>query len=182
MMRLSRALLPLLALAILVAGCETPGERIYNLNVYRPDPPSYLFSGTVSRAVPTYVSGNPFGISPESLANVVGVSLQSAFSSRDVRFAVREEEGLRDDVSMVVAFDAPGGTSPRRVCAAPSRIGSAPSGGAITTLMTLCFGDRPVVSIEGRLDRRAGIGDKEFVSLIRDMARRMMGARQEYSL
>jgi hypothetical protein len=172
-----------LVLAVLAAGCVTQQKRIYNLNTYAPDPPTYLFSGaSASRAVPTYVVNNPFGGSPEAVANVVAAALQSAFPTRDVRFAVRPEEGLRDDVAMVVAFDPPGGTSPKQVCRTPGRIGFAPSGTAVRTMMTFCYGARALTSIEGRLDRRAGIGDKEFVALVRDMAKRMFEARHEYKL
>jgi hypothetical protein len=40
-------------------------------------------------------------------------------------------------------------------------------------MMAFCFGGQAVVGIEGRLDRRKGAGDAEFVLLLRDMARRM---------
>lgn len=167
-----------LVLAILLAGCVSQRERVYNVNTYSPDASTYLFSGaSASRAVPTYVIGNPFGASEEVLANVVAAALQSGFPGRDVRFAVRPEDGLRDDVAMIVAFDPPGGTSPKDVCRAPGRVGFAPSGNAVITLMTFCFGSRALASAEGRLDRRAGIGDTDFVLLIRDMARRMLEAK-----
>ncbi len=162
------------ALALLLAACVPVGERIYNLNLYGHDPQGYLFAGgTESRSVATYISGNPFGIAPATLANVVAASLQSAFPSRDVRFAVRRSSDVRSDVAMVVAFDSPTGTSAGRLCLSPGRIPSAPSGDTVTTIMAFCHGNRPMVSISGRLDRRKGASDAEFVLLIRDMARRM---------
>jgi hypothetical protein len=162
------------ALALVLAACTSAGERIYNLRIYRPDPQGYLFAaGTESRAVATYISGNPFAIAPATLANIVAASLQSAFPGRDVRFAVRRTSDVRSDVAMVVAFDPPTGTSPGRLCASPRRVPSAPSGDTVTTMMAFCFGGQAVVGIEGRLDRRKGAGDAEFVLLLRDMARRM---------
>ena len=166
-----------IALAVLAGGCSLPDQLIHSRVSYRPDPEGYLIgSGSSARAVPTYVIGNPFGIPQEQLANIVSVALDSAYASRDVRFAVREEDGLRKDVSMVVAFDPPPGTPADRMCRAPDRIQSAPSGGSIITSMAFCFGKDPLASIAGRLDRQAGVGDKEFVALLRDMIRRMFQA------
>ena len=171
-----RALIAI-ALAVLAGGCSLPDQRIYNRVTYRLDSEGYLIgSGSSARAVPTYVVGNPFGIPQPQLANIVGVAMQSAYASRDVRFAVQEEEGLRKDVTMVVAFDPPPGTSAERMCRAPDRIPTAPSAGEIITAMSFCYGRDPMASILGRLDRRAGVGDKEFVVLIRDMTRRLFEA------
>jgi hypothetical protein len=173
-MRLARRRCAAAALALVLAACVPVGERIYHLNIYRPDPQGYLFAaGTESRAVATHISGNPFVIAPATLANVVAASLQSAFPGRDVRFAVRRTSDVRSDVAMVVAFDPPTGTSAGRLCASPGRIPSAASGDTVTTMMAFCHGNQPMVSIEGRLDRRKGAGDAEFVLLLRDMARRM---------
>jgi len=163
-----------LFLCFATVACGVTSDRIYNLNLYRRDAQSFLISGaTNSRNIPTFISGNPFGISPTTLANIVASSIQSAFPSREVGFVVRDSDDVRTDVLMVVAFDPPTATVGRQLCAAPGRIPSAPSSEAIRTVMAFCFGNRPLVSIEGRLDRGSGVGDAEFVVLLRDMTRRM---------
>ncbi len=98
-----------LALAAL-AGCVASNDQIYNLNIYRSDPNSHLFAGgSDTRGIATYISGNPFGMAPESLADVTAASIESAFPNRKVRFAVRRSEPVRDDVAMVVVYDPPPG-------------------------------------------------------------------------
>ena len=163
-----------LALCIAIAACAIAPDRIYNHNFYRNEAQSYLIStATKSRNIPTYISGNPFGISQTTLANIVASSIQSAFPNREVGFAVRESDDVRTDVKMVVAFDPPIGTAGNRLCRAPGRVPTAPSAEAIRTVMAFCFANGPIVSIEGRMGRTSGVGDAEFVTLLRDMARRM---------
>jgi len=171
-MRAFRALALIACFA--VTACAVTSDSIYNLNLYRRDAQSFLISSaTNSRNIPVYISGNPFGISPTTLANIVASSVQSAFPNREVGFVVRETDDVRTDVSMRVVFDPPAGTTGIRVCGAPGRIASLPSSEAIRTVAAFCFGNRPLVSIEGKLDRGGGVGDAEFVVLLRDMTRRM---------
>lgn len=161
-------------LAALVAGCAFSDQQIYNRLTYRTYPQSYLFgSGSDSRAVPTHISGNPFGIAPATLANVVAAALQSAFPTSDVIFATRRGSGLRHDVDMVVAFDPPDNASPQWLCQMLGRTPSRPLGTSVHTMMTFCWAGTPLVSIEGRFDRAGGAGDQAFVTLLRDMLRRM---------
>ncbi|MDP6952236.1 MAG: hypothetical protein QGF53_05690, partial [Alphaproteobacteria bacterium] len=94
----------------------------------------------------------------------------------DVTFATRRSAGLRDDVFMVVAFDPPVNASAHRLCRNQDRTPSAPAGDSVRTLMTFCFSGAPVVSIESKVARASGAGDKAFVLLLRDMARRMFEA------
>lgn len=163
-----------LALCFATAACSVAPERIYNHNYYRNQAQSYLIStATESRNIPTYISGNPFGISQTTLANIVASSIQSAFPNREVGFAVHESDEVRTDVKMVVAFDPPIGTAGHRLCQAPGRVPAVPSADAIRTVIAFCFADSPIVSIEGRMGRASGVGDAEFVTLIRDMVRRM---------
>lgn len=166
-----------LVLVLAMAGCGVTSDRIYNLNVYRASAQSTLFAGsTASKNVPVFISGNPFGIQQMTLANVIASSLQSAFPNRQVGFVVRDTEDVRSDVSMIVAFDPPPGTTGVLVCGAPNRLTSSPTSEAIRTVMAFCFGDRPLVSVEGKLDRSSGVGDADFVVLLRDMTRRMFEA------
>lgn len=163
-----------LVLCFATAACTVAPDKVYNHNLYRSDAQSFLISSsTKSRNIPTFISGNPFGISQTTLANIVASSLQSAFPSRDVGFAVRQSDDVRTDVSMVVLFDPPKGTTGIRACGAPSRLSSVPSGEAIRTVLAFCFGNRPLASIEGRMSRSSGVGDAEFVTLIRTMTRRL---------
>jgi len=74
---------------------------------------------------------------------------------------------------MAVAFDPPISTSGQVLCQSGGRAGSQPNSESIRVVMAFCLSDRPLVSIEGKLNRRAGAGDAAFVSLIRDMTRRM---------
>ena len=58
---------------VLVAGCAIGGERIYNLIAHRADPSGYLYADAQSSSnIATHISGNPFGVAPETLANIVG--------------------------------------------------------------------------------------------------------------
>jgi hypothetical protein len=162
------------ALLLLTTACSVGGERIYNLTTYRTDPGGYLFADNQSaNVIPTYISGNPFGGAPETLENVVGAALQSAYSSRDVTFATREVANMRRDMPLVVAFDPPVGTPATSLCRRPGRISWSPAGETVRVQMAFCFGDTPLVSIEGRIPRSSGVSDREFVTLIRDMLRRM---------
>ncbi len=163
-----------LTLLIALAACAIASDRIYNLNIYRRDAQSVLFAGsTKSKNVPVFISGNPFGIAQVTLANIVASSIQSAFPNRDVGFLVLKTDDVRTDVSMVVAFDPPIGTTGVHVCRAPTRIPNLPTSESVRTVMAFCFGDRPLASVEGLLDRGSGVGDADFVLLIRDMTRRM---------
>lgn len=161
-------------LAALVAGCAFSDQQIYNARVYRPNPESYLFGGaTKSRAIPTHIAGNPFGIAPATLANVVAAALQSTFPTSDLIFATRGGSGLRRDVDMVVAFDPPVNASPLALCRMLGRTPSRPLGTSVHTMMTFCLAGTPLAAIEGTFDRADGAGDQAFVTMLRDMLRRM---------
>lgn len=162
---------------VLVAGCAVGGERIYNLITHRSDPSGYLYAdGQTGSNIATHISGNPFGVAPEPLANIVGAGLQSAFANTTVTFVTRPTENVRRNMTMVVAFDAPIGTQSASLCRAPGRTPWAPSSKAVRAMMAFCFGDTPLVSIEGQIPRSGGAGDRDFVMLIRDMALRMFEA------
>ena len=162
---------------LLVAGCAVGGERIYNLITHRSDPSGYLFAdGQTGSNIATHISGNPFGVAPETLANIVGAGLQSAFANTSVTFVTRPTENVRRNMIMVVAFDPPVGTKPAVLCRAPGRTPWAPSSKTVRAMMAFCFGTAPLVSIEGRIPRSGGAGDRDFVLLIRDMALRMFEA------
>ena len=136
----ARTIIVLTLTALLASACALGDKRIYNHKVFRPNATSYLIAGgTDSRAVPTFIVGNPFGIAPATLANVVSSSLQSAFPGRDVTFATRRTTGLRDDVFMVVAFDPPKTASAQRICRSRGRISSITVGESIRTLMAFCL-------------------------------------------
>ena len=176
----ARTIIVLTLTALLASACALGDKRIYNHKVFRPNATSYLIAGgTDSRAVPTFIVGNPFGIAPATLANVVSSSLQSAFPGRDVTFATRRTTGLRDDVFMVVAFDPPKTASAHRLCRNRGRISSITVGESIRTLMAFCLAGTPLVSIESKVARGSGAGDKTFVLLLRDMARRMFEAKSK---
>lgn len=172
-----RAAAIVVLMSLLAGACALGNQRIYNHQIYRTNAANYLFAaGTNSRAVPTFIAGNPFGIAPATLANVVSSSLQSAFPSGDVTFATRRSAGLRDDVSMVVAFDPPSNASAHRLCRNRDRTPSMPVGDSVRTLIAFCFANVPVVSIESKVTRGSGAGDKAFVLLLRDMTRRLFEA------
>ena len=137
----------------------------------------YLYAdGQTGSNIATHISGNPFGVAPEPLANIVGAGLQSAFANTTVTFVTRPTENVRRNMTMVVAFDAPIGTKSASLCRAPGRTPWAPSSKAVRAMMAFCFGDTPLVSIEGQIPRSGGAGDRDFVMLIRDMALRMFEA------
>lgn len=167
------------ALAALLAGCSASGNRLHDVQHYRPDPFGYLVAGgTESRAVATIVAGNPFGVRPDTLASVVAAGLQGAFPGSGVRFATRPENGVRRDVTMIVAFDPPPNIGPAHICA---RRGAVPTGGAgraIDTVIAFCHADAAIAGIRGRLARGAGLGDPGFVGALRDMTRRLF--QREY--
>ena len=74
---------------VLVAGCAIGGERIYNLITHRADPSGYLYADAqFSSNIATHISGNPFGVAPETLANIVGAG--DAFRHFDVRVERRQ--------------------------------------------------------------------------------------------
>jgi hypothetical protein len=50
-------------------------------------------------------------------------------------------------------------------------------GESVRTLMAFCFSGVPVVSIESKVARGSGAGDRTFVLLLRDMTRRMFEAK-----
>ena len=177
--RAARAALRLCAAAALtVAAGACGGDRITDVKRYREDPMGYLVgAGTGSRTVATVVAGNPFGTSPETLASVVAAALHSAFPTADVRFAVRPEPGVRDDVSLIVAFGPPAWVGPKTLCARGGRVPTAAHAAEVPTVMAFCRSDRAAAGVRGRFSRSAGLGDRDFVSLLRDMARRMFGGR-----
>lgn len=159
---------------LFVAGCAVGNQRIYNLITHRSDPSGYLFAdGQASSNIATYISGNPFGLAPETLANIVGAGLQSAFASTDVTFVTRHTENMRKGMFMAVAFDSPIGIKPAALCQAPGRTPRVAGGDKVRAKMVFCYGGAPLVSIDGHVPRRGGAGDQDFVLLIRDMARRM---------
>ena len=165
------------ALMATVAACGT-GDRITDVKIYRQDPMSFLVgAGTENRGVATAVIGNPFGTAPETLAGVVAAALQSSFPAADVRFAVRPEAGVRRDVSMIVAFDPPANVGPNTLCARGGRVPALASGTEVSVVMAFCRSDRAAAGARGRLARGAGPGDRDFVFLIRDMARRIFEGR-----
>ena len=128
---------------VLVAGCAIGGERIYNLITHRADPSGYLYADAQSSSnIATHISGNPFGVAPETLANIVGAGLQSAFAHTSVTFVTRPTEDVRRNMVMVIAFDPSVGTksSARR---APDRTPWAPSIETVRAMMAFCFGDAP---------------------------------------
>ena len=159
---------------VLVAGCAIGGERIYNLITHRADPSGYLYADAQSSSnIATHISGNPFGVAPETLANIVGAGLQSAFAHTSVTFVTRPTEDVRRNMVMVIAFDPSVGTKSSALCRAPDRTPWAPSIETVRAMMAFCFGDAPLVSIKGRIPSSGGAGDSDFVLLIRDMALRM---------
>lgn len=168
--------------AVLLAGCAIFDQQIYNRLAYRAHPNNYLFgSGSDRNAVPTHISGNPFGIAPATLANVVAAALESAFPTSDIIFATRGGSGLRRDVAMVVAFDPPDNASPQGLCRMLARTPSRPLGTSVHTMMTFCWSGTPLVSIEATFDRAGGAGDQAFVALLRDMLRRMFGTSKRFA-
>lgn len=166
------------AAALATAAGACTGDSITDVKRYREDPMSYLVgAATDSRIVATVVAGNPFGTSPDTLASVVAAALHGAFPAADVRFAIRPEPGVRDDVSLVVAFGAPAWVGPKTLCARGGRVPAVADAAEVPVVMAFCRSDRAAAGARGRISRGAGLGDREFVSLIRDMARRMFEGR-----
>lgn len=178
-MRPARAMLRFCAAAALTAAAGAcGGDRITDVKRYREDPMSFLVgAATDSRTVATVVAGNPFGTSPDTLASVVAAALHSAFPTADVRFAIRPEPGVRDDISLVVAFGSPAWVGPKTLCARGGRVPTAADAAEVPVVMAFCRSNRAAAGARGRISRGAGLGDRDFVSLLRDMARRMFGGR-----
>ncbi len=161
------------ALALVLAGCSG-GDSLHNVRHYRPDPLGYLVTGgTDSPNVATVVTGNPFGISPATLAATVAAGLQGAFPGGKVRFVTEPETDLRRDVALIVVFDPPTYVGPRDVWARGGRVPTGGAGARIAVVMAFCHSASALAGITGKLGRDARLGDQEFVRLIRDMARRM---------
>jgi len=172
-------LAPVIAMLTWLAACAGPSDGVFEASHYIASPAAYVFGRHATPNVATYVNGNPFGLSQESLAKTVAAAMDAAVASRDVHFVVNRGETVRTNMLVVVAFDPGINIGPGRLCASPSAVASVPSSDQVDIVMAFCLGDRTASGVRGRLRRPVAASDRVFVSTIARMTEALFGTGAE---
>ncbi|MBP2298594.1 hypothetical protein [Azospirillum picis] len=164
-----RSLAPLAALLASVAALAAcTNERV----VASEPAPAYTMSevayAAANRDLRVVLYGDPFGLTPERLADKVLPHMQNRVAGVVTHLTTTPDESARPIYKVVLAFNVAQTTLNSELCGSVP-IPTRPPGGAIVVQGAFCRQGGALTGATGWLDQPQGPDDPDFRSLISDM-------------